>query len=141
MITQQQQQQPMHHNYEHRISVTRGRRLDKTKILSTCDRHPFIDSAGCSLLTDVGRRISRATNDPRQTSYIFQQNSVTIIRGNAQPMTSSLRRYAGICLMKNCLITIVIVLFCKIVYYSFFVRLCVLLDSNIYVFLNGILSC
>ena len=44
----------------------------------------IIGSAGCSLLTDIGRRISRATNDPRQVSYIFQQISVAIIRGNAQ---------------------------------------------------------
>ena len=33
----------------------------------------IIGSAGCSLLTDIGRRNSRATNDPRQMSYIFQQ--------------------------------------------------------------------
>ena len=43
----------------------------------------IIGSAGCSLLTDIGRRISRASNDPRQMSYIFQQISVAIIRGNA----------------------------------------------------------
>ena len=43
----------------------------------------IIGSAGCSLLTDIGRRISRATNDPRQMSYIFQQISDAIIRGNA----------------------------------------------------------
>ena len=29
----------------------------------------IIGSAGCSLLTDIGRRISRATNDPRQVSF------------------------------------------------------------------------
>ena len=39
----------------------------------------IIGSAGCSLLTDIGRRISRATNDLRQMSYIFQQISVAII--------------------------------------------------------------
>ena len=29
----------------------------------------IIGSVGCSLLTDIGRRISRATNDPRQVSF------------------------------------------------------------------------
>ena len=53
-----------------------------------------IDSTGCSLLTYVGRRISRATNDPRQMSYIFQQVSVAIIQGNALAITASSRKYA-----------------------------------------------
>ena len=54
----------------------------------------IIGSSGCSLLTYIGRRISRATNDPRQKSYIFQQISVAIIRDNALPMTASSRGYA-----------------------------------------------
>ena len=54
----------------------------------------IIGSAGCSLLTNIGRRISRATNDPRQMSYILQQISVAIIRGNALAMTASSKRYA-----------------------------------------------
>ena len=53
----------------------------------------IIGSAGCSLLTDIGRRISRATNDPRQMSYIFQQISVAIIRGNALAIIASSRKY------------------------------------------------
>ena len=53
----------------------------------------FQVTAGCSLLADIGLRTSRATNDPRQTSYVFQQISIVIIRGNALSMTSSLRRY------------------------------------------------
>ena len=53
----------------------------------------IIGSAGCSLLTDIGRRISRATNDPRQMSYIFQQISVAIIGGNALAITASSRKY------------------------------------------------
>ena len=53
----------------------------------------IIGSAGCSLLTDIGRRISRATNDPRQMSYIFQKISVAIIRGNALAITASSRKY------------------------------------------------
>ena len=55
----------------------------------------IIGSAGCSLLADVGCRISRATNDPRQVSYIFQQISVAIIRGNAlaiQPHQGNMSR-------------------------------------------------
>ena len=54
----------------------------------------IIGSAGCSPLTEIGRRISRATNDPRQMSYISQQISVAIIRGNALAITASSRRYA-----------------------------------------------
>ena len=53
-----------------------------------------IVSAGRSLLADIGFRISRATNDPRQMSCIFQQTLVAIIRGNALAMTASSRRYA-----------------------------------------------
>ena len=53
-----------------------------------------IGSAWCSHLTDIDRRISRATDDPRQMSCIFQQISVAIIRGSALAMTVSSRRYA-----------------------------------------------
>ena len=53
----------------------------------------IIGSAGCSLLTDIGRRILSSTNDPRQVSYIFQQISVAIIRGNALAITASSRKY------------------------------------------------
>ena len=52
----------------------------------------IIASAGCSLLTDIGRHISRATNDLHQMSCIFQQISVAIFQGNVLAMTSSLRR-------------------------------------------------
>ena len=54
----------------------------------------IIGSAECSILIDIGCRISRATNDPRQTSYIFQQISVVVVLGIALSMTSSLRKYA-----------------------------------------------
>ena len=53
----------------------------------------IIGSAGCSILTDNGHRILRATDDPCQMSYIFQQITVAIIRGNALAMTASSRRY------------------------------------------------
>ena len=39
----------------------------------------IIGSAGCSHITDISHRILRATNAPRQMSYIFQQISVVII--------------------------------------------------------------
>ena len=51
-------------------------------------------SAGCSLLADIGRRISRVTNNPRQMSHIFQLISVAIYRGNALAVTAASRRYA-----------------------------------------------
>ena len=53
----------------------------------------IIGSAGCSLLADIGRRISRAKTDPRQMSYIFKQILVAIIRGNALAITASSRKY------------------------------------------------
>ena len=43
---------------------------------------------------DIDRHIPRATNDPHQMSYIFQQISVAIIRGNALAITASSRKYA-----------------------------------------------
>ena len=54
----------------------------------------IIGSVGCSPLADIGRRISRANNDPRQMSYILLQIAVAIIRGSALAMTASRRRYA-----------------------------------------------
>ena len=63
-------------------------------VLVAVETFGIIGSAGCSLLTDIGRCISRATNYSRQMSYILQQISVTIIRGNALAMTTSSRRYA-----------------------------------------------
>ena len=48
-----------------------------------------IGSAGCSLLPDIGRRISRATNEPRQMSEIHQHILVAIIQGNALAITAS----------------------------------------------------
>ena len=54
----------------------------------------IIGFAGYSLQTDIDRRTSRATNDAHQTSYIYPQISVAIIRGNALAITSSLNRFA-----------------------------------------------
>ena len=54
----------------------------------------IIGSAGSSLMTYIGRFISRATNDPRQMSCIFQQISVAIIRDNALAIAASARKYA-----------------------------------------------
>ena len=93
-------QQPILHHSEPRLSVKRGRRLEDCQLVVDFEFVPvavetsgIIGSAGCSLLTDIGRRISRATNDPRQMSYIFQQISVAIIRGNALAITASSRKY------------------------------------------------
>ena len=57
-------------------------------------RIEVLKTTECRHLSDIGRLISRATNEPRQMSYIFQQISVAIIRGNAQAITASSRRYA-----------------------------------------------
>ena len=43
----------------------------------------IIGSTGCSILTEIVRRISRATNNPRQTTYILLQISVASLRSNA----------------------------------------------------------
>ena len=52
------------------------------------ERSGIIRSAGCSILTDIRCHILMATNDIRKMSYIFQQISVAIIRGNALAMTA-----------------------------------------------------
>ena len=62
----------------------------------------IIGSAGCSLLTDIGHRILWATNDPCQMSYIFQQISVAIIRGNALSITASSKRCAQELAERHC---------------------------------------
>ena len=62
----------------------------------------IIGSAGCSLLSDIGRRILRATNEPSQMSYILQQISVAIIRGNTLAMTASSRKYAQELVERHC---------------------------------------
>ena len=77
------------------------KRRKYSQLVADCEFAPvaveasgIIGSSECSLLTDIGRRISRAPNDPRQMSYIYQQISVAIIRGNALAMTAPSRRYA-----------------------------------------------
>ena len=52
----------------------------------------IIGSAGCSLLTDIGRRISRATNDPRQMSYRFQLPSSKATPWLLQPHQGNMSR-------------------------------------------------
>ena len=54
----------------------------------------IIGSAGCSLLSDIGRRIARTTNDPCHMSYFFKLISVDIIWSSALAITASSRRYA-----------------------------------------------
>ena len=62
----------------------------------------FIDSAGCSLLNDIDRRISMAINDPGLMTNIFQLISVVIIRGNALAITASPKRYAQELVERHC---------------------------------------
>ena len=35
------------------------------------------------LIEELGRRITEATEDPKETTYLFQRISITIQRGNA----------------------------------------------------------
>ena len=85
-------------------ALKRGRGLEETKIFSTCGRLR-VCASGCRNIWD--HRFSRmlafkcyrpphfeGTNDPLQMSYIFQQISVAIIRGNTLAVTASSRRYA-----------------------------------------------
>src|SRR6218665_2644937 len=39
--------------------------------------------AGLQFISELGNRISEATHDPMETSYIFQRISVALQRGNA----------------------------------------------------------
>ena len=52
----------------------------------------IIGAVECSLLTNIGHCISRATSDPRQMCYILEQMSAAIIRANALAIISSLGR-------------------------------------------------
>ena len=48
-----------------------------------------INQAGQDFISDLGRRISSSTEDPRETSFLFQRLSVAIQRFNAVSFTYS----------------------------------------------------
>ena len=41
------------------------------------------DTQATELIAELGRRITEATEDPKETTYLFQRISITIQRGNA----------------------------------------------------------
>ena len=41
------------------------------------------DTEATELIEELGRRITEATEDPKETTYLFQRISITIQRGNA----------------------------------------------------------
>ena len=48
-----------------------------------------INSVGLEFIRDLGHRISRVTDDPRETSFLFQRLSVAIQRFNAVVFSNS----------------------------------------------------
>ena len=48
-----------------------------------------INSVGLEFIRDLGHRISRVTDDPRETSFLFQRISVAIQRFNAVVFSNS----------------------------------------------------
>jgi hypothetical protein len=48
-----------------------------------------INSLGLEFIRDLGHRISRATDDPRETSFLFQRLSVAVQRFNAVVFSNS----------------------------------------------------
>ena len=67
--------------------------LKNTKYSDITSTHVFypiaIETAGSwdtqatELIEELGRRITEATEDPKETTYLFQRISITIQRGNA----------------------------------------------------------
>jgi hypothetical protein len=49
-----------------------------------------INEEGLSFLKELGRRLSLSTNDPRETSFLFQRLSVAVQRGNAASVVGTL---------------------------------------------------
>ena len=48
-----------------------------------------INTAGLDFIRDLGRRISRITDEPRETAYLFQRISVAIQRFNSVAFSNS----------------------------------------------------
>jgi hypothetical protein len=48
-----------------------------------------INQVGQDFISDLGRRISSSTDDPRETSFLFQRLSVAVQRFNAVSFTYS----------------------------------------------------
>jgi hypothetical protein len=51
-----------------------------------------INSAGLNFISDMGRHLTSATGEQRETSYLFQRLSITIQRFNAVAFSGSFRR-------------------------------------------------
>jgi hypothetical protein len=52
---------------------------------------------GLQFISELGRRISQATHDPLETSYLHQRISVALQRGNAICLSSTLARHSENC--------------------------------------------
>ena len=50
------------------------------------------DTQATELIEELGRRITEATEDPKETTYLFQRISITIQRGNALPFFNTFDR-------------------------------------------------
>ena len=53
------------------------------------------NTEGLALMRDIGRRTSRITSDPRETSFLLQRLSVAVQRGNATSVRGSLPTVDG----------------------------------------------
>ena len=62
-----------------------------------------INQAGQDFISDLGRRISLSTDDPRETSFLFQRLSVAVQRFNSVSFTYSfdLANFDGVYLPKH----------------------------------------
>ena len=50
------------------------------------------DAQGLEFIKEVGRRMSRVSNDPRELQFLFQRLSVAVQRGNAASVMGSMPR-------------------------------------------------
>ena len=76
--------------------------LKNTKYSDITSTHVFypiaIETAGSwdthatELIEEIGRRITKAMEDPKETTYLFQRISITIQRGNAMSFFNTFDR-------------------------------------------------
>ena len=79
--------------------------LKRMRYASLADRYIFtpvavettgvVGEAGSKLLRDIGGRISAATKDPREVSWLLQRVSIAIIRGNSAAILATAPPEAG----------------------------------------------
>ena len=82
------------------IAATKNRKYEslavsKIFIPLAFETYGPICSEGITFLEELGRRIASISDDPRETSFLFQRLSVAVQRGNAMSVLATLCRDTG----------------------------------------------